>query len=97
MECLYGEDSHLRNRVRGDQVFWAAGMKLTERTEFLEATMGELLLRHCGREAHMNLNELAEGRVETKGQSPLLGSSHGSAFRTLSSCFMSLDLSFLIS
>ena len=48
----------------------AARMKLTDLTKFSEATVGELLLRHFDGEAHVNLNELAESRVETQGQSP---------------------------
>lgn len=45
----------------------AAGMKLTDRTKFSEATAGELLLCHFLGEACVNVNELAENRVETQG------------------------------
>lgn len=57
MEGWYGEDSHLRNRVRGDQAFGAGGMKLTERSAFSEARVGEPLLRRCGPEAPVSMNE----------------------------------------
>lgn len=73
MKCLYGEESYLRSRVGagwgggGEQVSLAAGMKLTDRTKFSEATAGELLLCHFLGEACVNVNELAENRVETQG------------------------------
>lgn len=71
MKCLYGEESYLRSRVgvgeEGEQVSLAAGMKLTDRTKFSEATAGELLLCHFLGEARVNVNELAENRVETQG------------------------------
>lgn len=51
----------------GEQVSLAAGMKLTDRTKFSEATAGELLLCHFLGEACVNVNELAENRVETQG------------------------------
>lgn len=57
MEGWYGEGSHLRNRVRGDQAFGAGGMKLTERSAFSEARVGEPLLRRCGPEAPVSMNE----------------------------------------
>ena len=62
-----------KKQSRGDQVSLAAGMKLTNQTKFPEATVGELLLRHFLGEAHVNVNELAENRVETQGQSPSWG------------------------
>ena len=59
-----------KKQSRGDQVSLAAGMKLTNQMKFSEATVGELLLRHFLGEARVNVNELAENRVETQGQSP---------------------------
>lgn len=84
-----------KKQSRGDQVSLATGMKLTDRTKFSEATVGELLLRHFLGEARVNVNELAENSGDPRPVS-FMRSSPGSVFRTPRSCFMSLNLSFLI-
>lgn len=62
-------------RVRGGQVFWAGGLKAWragDRTEFSEAGTDGLSLRLSGREAHVSMSGLAEGRVETKAHVSLI-------------------------